>query len=251
MNEFGVDTLDEVSQSIVDTTEFGIFRQGWFGYSDMCTPAYLTRTTWYNTDPYWTQNVRIYQNSNKPGSVYFFSHAWNAASAVHEADVCIQKCVDSNITPDWPVFLDWESAGPGSGGSYEALVAHGITLTNALFTEIITAWCQRINQLGYRAGWYTNQWIASSILGTSTIDSLRNNAWYYWNAEWNSGATNPWYSCDIWQKIADTPYLGVNIDWNYVRDDRIWNGGGHSNIPIWLMLKMAGEKKNGKCTILL
>ena len=247
MNEFGVDTISAVNASIVNDSAFGIFRQGWFGYTDMGTNAYKTRTTWSGYDAAFLPNMQAFQAAGKPAGVYFFSHAWDAASAKHEVDVTIQRCQQLGVTPDWPLFLDWESTG-GAAGSYEALVNIGITPTQSLIRTIFTAWCERCIERGYRAGFYTNQWIAASLLGTSYIDTLRNAGYWYWDAEW--GVSNPWYNCDIWQSLNDRPMYGVNVDYNYVKDDRVWNG--YSNIPIWLMLKMnqRGDRR-GKCTILL
>lgn len=245
MNEFGIDTISAVNSSVVQNSSFGIFRQGWFGYTDMGTNAYKTRTTWSSYDASFQPNVQAYQSAGKPAGVYFFSHAWDVASAKHEVDVCIQRCVDLGITPDWPLFLDWEDNG-GAAGSYQALINIGITPTQTLLRQIFTAWCDRCVERGYRAGFYTNQWIAASFLGTSYIDSLRASGSWYWDAEW--GVSSPWHSCDIWQSLNDQPFYGVNVDYNYVCDDRVWG----SNIPIWLKLYLAQRgERNGKRTVLL
>lgn len=247
MNEFGIDTISAVNTSVVQNSAYGIFRQGWFGYSDMGTNAYKTRTTWYSYDASFQPNMQAFQSAGKPAGVYFFSHAWDIASAKHEADVCIQRCTQLGITPTWPLFLDWEDNGDAAG-SYRALINIGITPTVSLIQNIFQAWCDRCVERGYRAGFYTNQWIAASLLTTGFIDTLRNAGHWYWNAEWY--VASPWYACDIWQYNNDQQMYGVQVDYNEVRDDRVWNG--QSNIPIWLMLKMArGDNKNGKCTILL
>lgn len=245
MNEFGIDTIDPVNAGVVSDSAFGIFRQGWFGYTDMGTNAYKTRTSWALYDTSFQPNVQAFQSAGKPAGVYFFSHAWDVASAKHEVDVTIQRCEQLGISPDWPLFLDWEDNG-GAAGSYQALINIGITPTQALLRQIFTAWCERCIERGYRAGFYTNQWIAATYLGTSFIDTLRNAGYWYWDAEW--GASSPWYDCDIWQYLNDQPLHGVNVDYNYVRDDRVWG----SQIPLWLKIYIAKRGENsGKCTILL
>lgn len=245
MNEFGIDTISAVNSSVVQNSAFGIFRQGWFGYTDMGTNAYKTRTTWSNYDTSFLPNVQAFQAAGKPAGVYFFSHAWDIASAKHEVDVTIQRCQQLGVNPDWPLFLDWEDNG-GAAGSYQALINIGITPTQTLLRQIFTAWCDRCVERGYRAGFYTNQAIAASYLGTSYIDSMRAAGSWYWDAEW--GVSSPWHSCDIWQSLNDQMFHGVQVDYNYVCDDRVWG----SSIPIWLKLYLAQRgERNGKCAVLL
>ena len=247
MNEFGIDTISQVNSSVVADSHYGIFRQGWFGYTDMGTNSYKTRTTWFSYDASFQPNVQAFQAAGKPAGVYFFSHAWDVDSAKHEADVTIARCQQLGITPDWPLFLDWESTGDAAG-SYEALVNIGITPTTSLLQSIFRAWCERCVEQGYRAGFYCNQWIAASLITGAYIDTLRAAGYWYWDAEWY--VSSPWHSCDIWQYDPDEQLYGVQVDYNKVCDDRVWSGQP-SVIPIWLKIKTARSDSNAKCTILL
>lgn len=253
MNEFGIDSLQlsngqMITQAQIDAITFFIPQVGWLNgaYNAVGTSAFFSKTmTVYQ---YSGPSVKAMRNNNKYAGVFFFSHAWNAASAIYEANKTCDIVDTYELPPNFPIFLDWESTGVPGTGAWNALINAGITPTTALIQEVITAWKTRIEQRGYRAGFYTSGSLADTLVTNTWLQAQRANNLYYWEAVW---AANPMHSCDIWQYNGDQMWMGVPVDYDKIQDDRIFNGGGSSNLPIWLKLKMARGSNNGKCTILL
>ena len=257
MNEFGIDSVQlsngqMITQAQIDAITFFIPQVGWLNgaYNACGTSAFFTKTM--TVYAYSGSSVKAMINNNKYAGVFFFSHAWNAASAIYEANKTCDILDTYEVPPNFPVFLDWESTGTPGTGAWNALIHAGITPTTALIQEVITAWKTRIEQRGYTAGFYTSGALIDSLVNNTWLQNQRtNNNLYYWEAVL---AANPMHDCDIWQYAHQQEWMNVRyVDYNKIMDDRIFNGGGgSSNIPIWLKIKMArGENQNAKCTILL
>lgn len=263
MNEFGIDSLQfsagqQITQSQVDQIEYIILKSGLSsaGVPQMLTPAYFSQTM--STFQFFEPTVRLMKQNNKPIGAYFFSYAWNRASAEYEAQIMCDSMDALTDKPDWPLFIDWESTGSSqmaSYGAYEALIYHGITPTAAIVQDVAAGWKSVVESRGYHAGLYTSGSLARDLFGSSFIQQQRSAGLYYWEAAW--GVSQPFLSCDVWQYAGDQSWNGVTVDFNRVMDDRIWNlgpgpgPGPSSSIPIWLKLKMARSDQNAKCTILL
>ena len=263
MNEFGVDSLEfsrytMITQSQVDQIQYLILKSGISsaGVNQMLTPAYFTQTM--STFALFEPSVRLMKQNGKPTGAYFFSYAWNRASAEYEAQIMCDSIDALTDKPEWPLFIDWESTGDSSDiskmGAYEALIYHGITPTSAIVHDVVDGWKSVVESRGYKAGFYTGGSIGSTLAGSSFIQDRRNNGLYYWEAAWPP-ATHPYVTCDIWQYQGEQMWNGIRVDYNKVMDDRIWQGGGggSGNIPLWMMLylKSRGEQNNGKYTVLL
>ena len=256
MNEFGIDSLQysagqQITQAEVDQIEYIILKSGVSsaGYQQMTTPAYFQQTM--TTYQYFEPTVRLMRANGKPTGAYFFSYAWNRASAEYEATIMCDSMDALSDKPDWPLFIDWEKTGyyDYRRGAYEGCEYHNITPTAALVQDVSDGWKSVVESRGYRAGLYTSGALAHDLWGNTYIQNKRSQGLYYWESTWGPST---YLSCDLWQYAGDQQWNGVTVDYNKVMDDRIWNGGGgSSNIPIWLMLRMARSDKNAKCTILL
>lgn len=260
MNEFGIDSLQysagqQITQAEVDQIEYIILKSGISsaGVPQMLTPAYFQQTM--STYQFFEPTVRLMKANGKPTGAYFFSYAWNRASAEYEARIMCDSMDALTDKPDFPLFLDWESTGASQMayfGAYEALVYHGITPEAQIVQEVTQGWKSVVESRGYRAGLYTSGSLARDLFGASFIQQQRQAGLYYWEASWST--QQPMVSCDVWQYAGDQSWNGVTVDFNRIMDDRIWNGGGGgSKIPIWLLLKIAQQRsdRSGKCTILL
>ena len=256
MNEFGIDSLQysagqQITQAEVEQIAFLILKSGVSsaGVPQMLTPAYFQQTM--STFQYFEPSVRLMRQNNKPTGAYFFSYAWNRASAEYEATIMCDSMDALTDKPDWPLFIDWESTGSqqmATFGAYEALLYHGITPTAQIVQDVTDGWKSVVESRGYKAGLYTSGSLASSLWGNTYIQAARANGLYYWEAAWGAST---YLTCDLWQYAGDQQWNGVTVDYNRVMDDRIWSGGGSSNIPIWLMFRMARGENNAKRTILL
>ena len=255
---FGIDSYQLAGGQVISSAQlaaidFHIIRIGTRGYGSMGSSAWYARS--FSVDAYCLQNIQATQAAGKPAGVYVFSYAWDATSALREAnDVC--DVLDSwGVTTELPIFLDWESTGrPPGTGSYEKYQDYlGSTITTATLQTIFTTFQQRCVARGRRAGMYFNGWFVGSLLPAAWIQSQRAAGNYFWLAQWQN-TPDPPYDCDIWQYAGEQSWMGITADYNYIiNPDVISGGGGSSNIPIWLKIYMAqrGDSKNGKCTVFL
>ena len=254
MNEFGVDTAyaNYLTQTAVDNLSFGIFRLTDLGYVGSGTSSYYNKSS--TPDAACLPNMQLVQSNNKPAGMYFFSHAWNATSAAFEANYCCDQLDAWGFSPQLGVFLDFERlASSGRVGAYENLVyLVGGTPSASLMQSIITSWCNTIVSRGYKPGFYMNMDPINAITDSWIQTNRFNNALgspFFWLAQINP---TPSWDCDIWQYQHNQTWYGIIVDYDKCLNDRIFSGGGSSNIPIWLKLKMTqGGNNNGKCAVLL
>ena len=121
--------------------------------------------------------------------VYFFSQAKTPVEAVEEASLCIKELGGQHL--DLPIFIDTETAAGGQGRADNLSVAER--------TAVCVAFCNTIQNSGYKAGVYSNKYFYTSKLNTSQLLSYT-----IWLAEWPADYTKeskPTYSgrYDIWQ----------------------------------------------------
>lgn len=253
MNEFGIDSLQlangqPLTQAMVDDIAYIIQKNGFSssGPDDIGTAAYFNQT--FTTYTYWEQNIQIMQQNNKPIGAYFFSYAWDYASAYYEAELECGGLAACTYQPDWPVFIDWETA------SKNAVIAHGYPVTSAMLSDIVHGWADGCRAHGYIPGFYTGAAIARDDFGATLIQQLRSENIYFWEAHY--GVATPWIvPYDIWQYEDNEIWHGVYyVDYNKIGDDRMWNigPGPGSNVPTWLKIYLSKRGDNsGKCALLL
>lgn len=263
MNEFGIDSLQlagdrPMTQAMVNAIAYAIQKNGVSskGPEAIGSSSYYNQT--FTTYNYFEQNVQIMHQNNKPIGAYFFSYAWDYNSAYYEATLECDALRVLTYQPDWPVFIDWETA------SRNAVAAHGYAITSQRLQDIVHGWAQGCRDKGYVPGFYMGAAIARDDLGSSAVQSLRAEGIYFWEAHYR--VTTPYVvPYDIWQYNDNQTWIdGTIVDYNTIGDDRMWNIGPvpptpptppvpASTIPIWLQLymKQRGDNSNGKHTILL
>lgn len=121
--------------------------------------------------------VRNISEANQAGvrvGVYFFTQAVNEVEAVEEASMVITLCRDYRV--DLPIFIDTETAARGAGRA-DALDMETRTL-------VLKAFCETIENAGYRAGVYASKnWIHERLDQTQIADYLT------WLAEYKDQPT--------------------------------------------------------------
>ncbi len=153
-------------------------------------------------DPYFEQNFRNADASNVKKGVYFFTQAMTEAEAVEEASMVVSVLAGASL--DYPVFLDVE----GSGGRADVL-------DNSQRTANIKAFCETIENAGYRAGVYANKnWFTNRIQTEELADYV------IWLAQYNVPV--PTYEGDyhIWQYSSKGAIPGIAgyVDMNQCYD---------------------------------
>lgn len=251
MNEIGIDSLSlaqyiPLTQAMVDQIAYMIQKNGYSsaGGSEVGQQSYFHQT--FTTYNYFEQNVQLMQQNGKPIGAYFFSFAWDYASAKYEAELECDALNAGAYKPDWPVFIDWEQV------SRDAVVAAGFPITSARLSDIVHGWADGCRGKGFIPGFYTGAAIARDDFGNALIQSLRSEGIYFWEAHYTTAPQPYVVPYDIWQYDDNDTWIdGAVVDWNRIGDDRMWQIGG-SSIPVWLKLYLANRgDTHGKRTLLL
>lgn len=101
-----------------------------------------------NIDPQFRRNAEGCMDAGIPFGVYWFSYAYTEEMARQEADYCIEAIEEYDVA--YPVCFDFEY------DSVRYAQSVGVTVDSALATALVTAFCSRVEELGYFAMYYSN-----------------------------------------------------------------------------------------------
>ena len=152
-------------------------------------------------DPMFKSNI---QGATKAGikvGVYFFTQAVNEVEAVEEASMVLSLIKGYNIS--YPVFLDVEATSGNNGR------ADGISVETR--TAVCKAFCQTIQNSGYKAGIYANKtWLNEKINAPSLT------GYKIWLAQYAATPTYNRTKYDMWQYSSKGKVSGIsgNVDMN-------------------------------------
>lgn len=141
--------------------------------------------------------------------IYWFGYAYNKDTATTEANVCDQVIRPYKDKIELPVFYDWEY------DSERYIKGLGITPTKDLVTTTTIAFMDRIKELGYKTGYYTNWDYLSRLYNYNKLKSYD-----LWMASYSS--TRPTqYNCSLQQYSASGRVSGIygNVDMNWLYKD--------------------------------
>lgn len=165
--------------------EFAMIRVGYRGYTE----------GEIQPDAYFEQNIRLAQEAGLDVGVYFFSQAINADEALEEAQFVLDALEGHSL--QYPVIFDWEDI--------EA-EARTDGMDSIILSGCAYAFCNAIEQAGYRAGIYFNQ-----RQGYQEFDLLKLQDYIFWLAEYNPTPTFL-YDFQIWQYANDGRIDGISTD---------------------------------------
>lgn len=137
--------------------------------------------------------------------VYFFSQAINESEAKAEAEYCISKCAEYNLT--YPIYIDMEKDDTGR-------VADA-GLNTAKRTAIANTFCMTVAESGYIGGVYANK----SWLNTKLDSASLQKTWAIWLAHYTN-CTNYTGEYDLWQYTSTGSVNGISgaVDMNVYFD---------------------------------
>lgn len=152
-------------------------------------------------DPQFRKNAEECNRVGIPCGVYWFSYAYTPEMARREAEFCIETIEEFEIS--YPVCIDFEYA------SVRYAQSVGVTITRELATEIVEAFCSRVEELGYFAMYYSNL----DYLNRYFAASLRPK-YALWYAQYASAPDASGQA--IWQYRDDGRLEGIsgNVDMN-------------------------------------
>ena len=134
-----------------------------------------------------------------PVGCYWYSYAKSKDEAEKEADVFLKTIKGKQF--EFPVYYDVEE--------YDIF-----KLGKKAVSEIITAFCEKVEKAGYFTGFYSNP----NFLHNVVNDTVKSR-FTLWLAHWNSNT--PYCSYGIWQKSAKGKISGINgdVDLNFCETD--------------------------------
>ena len=149
-------------------------------------------------DPVFKSNIKGATAAGLKVGVYFFSQAVNEVEAVEEASMVLGLIKGYNIS--YPVFLDVESSGGRADG-----------ISAATRTAVCKAFCQTIQNSGYKAGIYANKTWFNSYMDTPSLTGYK-----LWLAQYAAAPTYTRTKYDLWQYSSKGKVSGIggNVDMN-------------------------------------
>lgn len=170
--------------------DFAIIRVGYRGYG---TGALVEDSTF-------KQNIQGATAAGVKVGLYFYSQAITEAEAVEEASMVLRLCKGYNIS--YPIYFDTEKVANATG--------RADNISAAQRTACAVAFCETIQNAGYRAGVYSyRDWFYYSL-------NMANISKYStWIAQYRTSLDFK-YSYDIWQysSTGKVPGISVNCDMN-------------------------------------
>lgn len=150
-------------------------------------------------DRQFVRNVTECNRVGIPAGAYWFCYALSPEDAIQEADGCVE--VISSYRLEYPICYDIEQA------SLNYAAQNGVRITPELATLIVTAFCNRIEERGYFAMYYSNQSFLNTYLPWEM--ARRYALWYARYTQHYDGI-----DCGIWQytNTGRVPGISGNVD---------------------------------------
>ena len=124
--------------------------------------------------------------------VYFFSQALTPEEAEEEAEYVLDKISDYSIT--YPVVFDWEEV---------QVQARTDEMNMLMLTSCAQAFCQKVEEAGYRAGIYFNQ-----AYGYEQLNLVSLKDYLFWLAEYDEVPSFA-YAFQMWQYTNEGSVPGI------------------------------------------
>ena len=165
--------------------EFAMIRVGYRGYTE----------GEIQPDDSFVQNIEGARAAGLDVGVYFFSQALDEQEAIDEANYVLEQIKDYPLS--YPVIFDWEDIEAD---------ARTDGMDSVQLTKNAIAFCDTIEQAGYRAGVYFNQ-----RFGYEEFDLESLQDYVFWLAEYNDTPSFSFHF-QIWQYCNDGRVDGIKTD---------------------------------------
>ncbi len=152
-------------------------------------------------DSAFRKNIQGASNAGLKVGVYFFTQAVNEVEAVEEASMVLSLIKGYNLT--YPVFLDVEVTSGNNGR------ADHISVDTR--TAVCNAFCQTIQNSGYKAGIYANKTWLTTHINTPALTGYK-----IWLAQYAAAPSYSRTKYDMWQYSSKGKVAGIsgNVDMN-------------------------------------
>lgn len=180
-------------------------------------------------DRCFAEHVRKAKAAGLAVGCYYYTTSTTVADAVADAEHCVSLL--GGMALELPVFMDVEDSGQ-------------FRLSKRALTDVIKAFCDRVQTLGYRVGLYTGGYAFNNSM---YADELRRYVTWIasWQAEWPSYVGQ----VDMWQqgtkRLSDGTVYYDDVsgccDFDWCEDYVIQNGGGEAPMGRLSYAEMAAE----------
>ena len=174
--------------------DFTMIRAGFRGYGS---------TGSMNLDMYFERNLKNAALNGIDIGIYFYSQAITVEEAIEEADFVLNLIKKYNVEIKYPIAIDTERTDGGNG--------RADNISKELRTSICKAFCERIEQAGYKSMIYSNkEWLMNNL----NIKEL--SKYDIWLAHY-ADETDFKYAYTMWQYTSSGSVNGIlgNVDMNY------------------------------------
>ena len=139
-----------------------------------------------------------------PG-IYHFSYALNEENAREEARQAVKFAQEAGLPKETIIFFDLEY------DSVDYAKRYAVNLDKARCIAHTNAFCQEVQNHGYRTGIYANQDYLNRMYDDATIKK-----YIFWYANWNGGKT-PSVKCAFhqWSEKGRVSGIKGNVDMDY------------------------------------
>lgn len=207
------------------------------------------------SDPWFARNIQGAKAAGIKVGAYVYSRALylegSKFSVANEVNGTLAQLKAAGISPkdlDFPIYLDMEDSSQKKLGK-------------AMIAKIATAYCDAIQDAGYKVGIYANQDWFNNVLtdGAFSPASMKKSGWSRWVARYSWGSTaSGVQNTDLWQftsigivsgmqrKYCDTNFaymkdasgvVAKRVTWKYTGSKWYLVDSAGSNLTGWQMVK--------------
>ena len=156
-----------------------------------------------NIDKQFKNNIEGAINAGlKYIGVYWFSYAYTSEMAKREAQYVNDVVAEYKSKLNLGVFFDWEYDSMNYAKKYHAV------MNKSIITDMNIIFCERITELGYKAGYYLNQDYERNYININKL--LQYRKWYARYTDTKQSG------CYLWQYSSKGKVNGItgNVDMN-------------------------------------
>ena len=130
-----------------------------------------------------------------PFGIYYYAGATTPEKAGQEADFVLSFLQENGFAPTLPVFYDVEEPN------------NILKLSDAKLAEVCSAFCDRVESAGFRAGVYASASVWDDNMTSDVYDSM-----VHWVAHWGTDTVNAKPGANVWQYSCEGSVLGITGD---------------------------------------
>lgn len=147
-------------------------------------------------------NIQGCVENNVPFGLYYYAGATTPEKAMEEADNVLGWLLEFGVTPSLPIFYDVEEP------------QNILTLLDkpAALAQVIAAFCDYIEDNGFRSGVYSSASLWDNQLTGETYDRM-----VHWVAHWDTDVLSAGPGANVWQYASNGAIPGISgpVDMNY------------------------------------